>query len=302
MRKLGMLALAAGALMTSTAEAGTIRVSNPAVDYYYVEYTAAAGESNRVTATWVAPARTLVLRDRGAKELTAAPDSFIPPSRFCTFVGQVATCVFPQETYGMSLYATLGDGDDTSMTDAYHAHVSGGPGADRLTNAGTANAWLSGEGGDDLLTGGDGYDTLDGGPGADRLDGGAGPDTVGWYEAVGGVHVTLDGVGNDGHDQGAERDNVLNVESVWGTPYADVITGGAGDETIYGHGGDDRIAGGPGRDRIAGDSGDDRIDLRDGEADQYSCDEGIDEALADPFDQPWWSSPACETLTVEDQA
>ncbi len=143
---------------------------------------------------------------------------------------------------------------------------------DGLTPTGRANVHsdvenVTGGLGDDTLIGDDGPNVFHGGPGSDLLRPGGGPDTVdgddgqdmvsyaGWTQ---GVHVTLDGVADDGAP--GEGDNVFpDVEMVWGTDENDEIRAGGGlhNVTLVGRAGDDVLAGGPGDDDLEGDAGSD---------------------------------------------
>jgi hypothetical protein len=73
------------------------------------------------------------------------------------------------------------------------------------------------------LFGGDGDDWLNGAPGAANvIDGGAGIDTVDYsnhFNELGGVNVSMDGVGNDG--MFGETDNLRDVEAIMATPRGD---------------------------------------------------------------------------------
>ena len=126
---------------------------------------------------------------------------------------------------------------------------------------------LDGGTGIDTLQGGFGNDTLIGGAGADTLDGGANTDTIDYSSSDAGVTVVLsDGmVESGGH---AEGDTVSNVESIIGSGFADSLTGdtennvisaGAGADTIFGGDGADRLFGGNDADTIRGNDGDDGV-------------------------------------------
>ncbi len=65
----------------------------------------------------------------------------------------------------------------------------------------------------------------------------------------------------------------------------DVLRGGPGNDRIRGRQGDDLIIGGPGRDRLRGTSGDDKIVSADGTPDRVRCGVGVDTAIADPIDR-----------------
>ena len=143
--------------------------------------------------------------------------------------------------------------------------LGGDDGANRLSGAG-GNDRLSGRGGDDVLEGGAGADRLDGGAGADRLDGGAGVDWVFYAGSDKAVMVDLgEGTGKGGY---AEGDVIVQVESVFGSGYGDVLggddganrlSGGGGNDRLSGRGGDDVLEGGAGADRLSGGAGVDTV-------------------------------------------
>ena len=116
--------------------------------------------------------------------------------------------------------------------------LSGGEGPD----------YLWGGKGDDTLMGGGGFDFLEGGAGADTLDGGGGGsrDYAGYELSDAGVTIDLAmGTAEGGH---AEGDTLTSIESVWGSRYADSITGDAGRNNFVGGAGADTLDGGAGFD------------------------------------------------------
>ena len=119
-------------------------------------------------------------------------------------------------------------GDDT---------LSGGTGVDRL--------W--GGKGDDVLMGGAGDDDyLEGGVGADVLDGGDGVDWVGYELSDAGVTIDLaTGTAQGGH---AEGDTLTGIEFIFGSSYADRLTGDAEFNALLGGPGADMLDGGEGFD------------------------------------------------------
>lgn len=195
-------------------------------------------------------------------------------------------------------------GDDLICGSSGAETLDGGAGSDILVGLGGDDTLTGGADGD-LLLGGDGKDIMAGDTGADQLFGGAdaasdrmsggistgdtfdiagttpvadpGIDRVD-YNADGrgaGVTVTMDNAANDG--AAGENDNVsTEVESVTGTPYADVLTGDsvaglAGDshtntfaglasaDTLTGNDGPDFLVGGAGGDQLLGGAGSDHV-------------------------------------------
>ena len=140
-------------------------------------------------------------------------------------------------------------------------NVQGSSHADRLLGNGSANR----------LNGGAGNDRLEGGAGSDTLEGGAGVDWVLYLGSDSGVRVNLEeGTGKGGH---AEGDVITGFHNVWGSGYADVLTGdgqanrleGAeGDDSLRGGAGNDVLQGGAGADTLEGGAGADRLNGGDG--------------------------------------
>ena len=151
------------------------------------------------------------------------------------------------DTKGGADVLTAGPLDDTVDAGAGDDTVTGGPGADQLRGDTDADTFLG-------LTAGD---LVDGGPGADLLDLSGEP---------AGVSVSLNGLADDG--PGGADANVIAVETVRGTPRADLLDGGAAP------------------DRLEGGDGDDTIDVRGGGTDVVDCGAGgADLARADAADQ-----------------
>jgi hypothetical protein len=188
----------------------------------------------------------------------------------------------------------------------------GGDGRDLLDGR-DGNDTLSGEEGSDTLRGGAGRDDILGGPGNDDLEGGAGDDNYLFagseylghdriFEAVGNGTDTLDFRGISGgtgltidlsqavivNDLARLRleygDSVRSIENVFGTAYADQITGDGADNRLDGHLGTDTLLGGAGSDilvasqssRFYGQAGFDLPEVVDGdptlESTQFSLD------------------------------
>lgn len=107
------------------------------------------------------------------------------------------------------------------------------------------NDALYGEAGTDDLLGEWGNDTLDGGAGGDKLDGGDGSHDVASYASAGkGVTVKL--AGGSGNTNDAKGDTYFGIEDLWGSKFADKITGDGGDNIIRGGAGKDTLDGGGG--------------------------------------------------------
>ena len=167
-----------------------------------------------------------------------------------------------------------GEGFDLVFAGRGSDRVLGGPGDDNVLGEGGEDA-LFGQGDVDSLAGGRGDDRLvagpgeaitteglDGGPGDDRLDGGPGLDTALFFDAPGGVSVSL----LEGAAIGHGRDRLVGVEGVVGSNFDDFIEGDDSSNGLFGNAGDDRIFGrGSGsfrsseEDVLAGDDGDDLL-------------------------------------------
>lgn len=141
-----------------------------------------------------------------------------------------------------------------------------------LTLIGTADISGTGNGGDNLLIGnagnnvligGDGTDVLIGGEGADDIDGGNGIDRLEFAAANQGIAINLQlGTGSAGEAMG---DTYANIEEVFSTSFADIISGSAADENVRGRAGNDTISGNGGSDILLGGSGADIIQGGDGD-------------------------------------
>jgi Ca2+-binding RTX toxin-like protein len=179
----------------------------------------------------------------------------------------------------------IGDGDDT---------ITGSNGRDVIA-AGSGNDTVKGGSGDDLLYGNDGNDTLDGGAGNDRLlggagidllvymggtdilDGGAGSDTADFTKATMSVRIDMAAAGFEVTTAAMAIADLISIENVRGSGFADTLignayknrldggggadtmSGGAGDDTLLGGAGNDRLAGGLGADILEGGSGSDQF-------------------------------------------
>ena len=140
----------------------------------------------------------------------------------------------------------LGDGNDIFDTNAAYT---------------VADIVYGGNGNDTMWTG-EGNDSLYGGAGNDMLYGEGGTDTAFYSDATSGVTVSLatTGAQNTG---GAGTDTLSSIENLYGSGFADTLTGNSGDNTLWGGAGNDTLRGGAGNDTLYGGAG---IDTLYGEA------------------------------------
>ncbi len=118
-------------------------------------------------------------------------------------------------------------------------------------------------------------------------NGGSEFDTVSYERAVSAVTVTMDGVNNDGLIQqfGASGDDIGDtVEKVFGSAFADKLTGDERFNDFSGLGGNDTITAGAGADKVNGDGGNDTIAVKDGFVDTVNGGSGTDTATVDSTD------------------
>jgi serralysin len=162
-------------------------------------------------------------------------------------------------------------------------NLTGSGFADMLNGTDQANR-IDGGAGNDQIVAGDGNDTLIGGLGDDQIDGGAGDDLV--MGGIGDNDVLTGGTGNDtlSYVDSASAvtasladgvataaggtDLISGFETLIGSRYADLLTGGAstdrlvgdnGNDQLWGGGGEDLLEGGSGLDKLTGGAGQDRL-------------------------------------------
>ena len=173
----------------------------------------------------------------------------------------VNTTGVPHWTYSVS------DGDDT---------ITGSAGKDIIA-AGSGNDVVNGGAGDDLLYGNDGNDTLDGQAGNDKLyggagndkllysggydllDGGAGLDTADFSKTSSSVTVNMMATVGQVTMSGVTVADLVSIENLMGSSYADVFIGNSAANTLNGGGGADNLDGGAGNDTLMGGGGNDRL-------------------------------------------
>ena len=102
--------------------------------------------------------------------------------------------------------------------------------------------------GNDLMEGRGGNDAFWSGAGADRILGGDGRDHVAYSQSNAGVTVNLaTGAAFGGYARG---DTLTSIESIYGSNFADRLTGDDDNNYIYGSPGADVLDGGPGNDYL----------------------------------------------------
>ena len=138
---------------------------------------------------------------------------------------------------------TGNDAGNMITTNAGNDTILGGAGNDTIL-AGNDDDSLVGGAGDDILNGGGGRDWIEGGAGADTLQGGNGRDTAIYTGSAAGIVVDLGAGLASGGD--AAGDVLMSIEDIYGSRFADTITGDAGSNLIVGDAGDDLLIGGAG--------------------------------------------------------
>ncbi len=181
-----------------------------------------------------------------------------------------------------------GVGKDTIDGGAGRDWLNGSDGDDRI-NGGDDGDILAGDkgndtiyagNGDDGCTGGEGNDLIDGGFGRDSIRGSAGNDTASYATRTNPVHVDINGMPGEPHDDGEEGEGDfvnIDIETLIGGCGDDVLTGtqapdnapqttpgfsdknllvgNGGNDTLQGMSGNDTMDGGLGKDILAGHDG-----------------------------------------------
>lgn len=112
--------------------------------------------------------------------------------------------------------------------------------------------------------------------------GGFGTDIANYGPSTEGVIVGVDGMPFDGRPGDNDRID-RTVETVFGSPHDDVLTGSEREQRLFGFDGNDTLAGGPSTDELFGGLGQDAVDARDGELDSVNCGGQLfDRVTADP--------------------
>jgi Ca2+-binding RTX toxin-like protein len=111
----------------------------------------------------------------------------------------------------------------------------------------------------EVINGLKGNDVIEGRGGADHIDGGEGIDVASYITSTNGVHIELTATVQKGG--AAEGDVLINVESIHGSNYNDVLKGNAGANVLNGFGGDDLFLFSGGSDKMDGGEGVDTVDF-----------------------------------------
>jgi hypothetical protein len=287
-------------------------------------FTAAPGEANILGLT--SESGNVVFQEFGGFGITetAANCMQVSPNRVeCSGITNVVAVLGDQDDFvfdpsqggpmpvplTIPLDASGGDGDDVLIGGSANDTLRGDAGNDALIGqagddtlrGGTGEDFLEGDAGADKLFGDEGDDTLEGDAGADDINGGTGFDAVTYRDRASnvGVTVTLDNQANDG--VAGEGDNVhLDVEDIGGGDGNDTLSAlnSPGGNLISGGAGNDTIDPGIGEDAVQGNDGDDTLNTRDGFADRVSCGNGNDTANVDQLDLV---SADCERINVENR-
>jgi Ca2+-binding RTX toxin-like protein len=100
------------------------------------------------------------------------------------------------------------------------------------------------------------------GKGNNVINGGTGTDSVSFYEGNNGTGVTASLVTGT-TTGGSGTDTLISIERLYGTNYADKLTGDTGANYLRGYAGNDSLDGGTGNDSMLGDDGNDIYYVRD---------------------------------------
>ena len=167
----------------------------------------------------------------------------------------------------MTIYDTVIKGTSCTKVGTPAAEtLNGTSGNDVLCGLGGIDT-INGRGGKDILYGGTDADILDGGGGADVIFGGIGDDLATFDSSAASVDANLD----TGLASGAGADKLRDVEDLFGSPFADKLTGNGGGNELFGGGKGDKLFGLAGADKLSGGGGDDTLN---GGAGQDNCLQG----------------------------
>jgi hypothetical protein len=189
--RISLLTLIALVLLTASASAATVRID---AGRHRLVYTPKEGEVNRAMVdVSMFGGQTAEIVERGTAKLFAGPgcQKTAPRRATCVDPSQIGSAQIDlgdmadrTRVAGNPLLAKVfvdgGSGSDvaTTIDVGGESFLTGGEGADTLTNSGAGASTMGGGSGADTLTGGDKVDALYGSLGADVLDGRGGDDLL----------------------------------------------------------------------------------------------------------------------------
>jgi Ca2+-binding RTX toxin-like protein len=217
---------------------------------------------------WLRAGAVLLITAATLVSISASASASVP-----TCFGRRATKVGTQGndrlfgTRGTDVIVGLG-GNDYINDGGGNDYVCGGSGNDRLLSGGGAEHMAGGLG-RDYLSGGSGPNLLRGGAGNDllnphrfggRYEGGPGFDVATFVQVECRVIANLSThVATWRCSDYAGRATMFGMEGLWGTRFADSLTGNGGNNQLFGERGADLIRGGYGDDTLIGHFGNDRL-------------------------------------------
>lgn len=143
----------------------------------------------------------------------------------------------------------------------------------KLIDAGAGADTFITKGQDVLLRGGEGNDRLIASAQGGVFEGGEGRDSASFATAKAGVNVQIIEIYGGGFIGGVTQ--LVSVEAVAGSDFADTLAGGIGDDFLSGGGGADTLRGGVGNDTLKGGAGADRL-VGGGDDDTYVIEDAFD--------------------------
>ncbi|MFL5736208.1 MAG: calcium-binding protein [Actinomycetota bacterium] len=318
MRRISIVALSGALCLLIAQPAGaatTATSSTVLIEGYTLRLTAARNVANDVSVEPGESTGSYLVSDSAGVDAGAGCTSLSGTSAMCAgdlnYIVVVVSDLADNVTIGTlagPMVSIQGGGGKDTITSHSAAGLNGGGGNDTLTGS-TFRDGLGGGPGDDQLNGMGGPDYLIGGLGADVIDGGKGADIASYVERLDGVHISSDGITDDGTP--GEGDNVINAEYLIGGEGNDTIVTsstaagrGGNDALSFAPGGSGVLSGGTGNDTltaggafstIRGQQGDDTLMSKNGHGDSDICNSGTDSVTADASDSV---ASDCELVTT----
>jgi Ca2+-binding RTX toxin-like protein len=165
-----------------------------------------------------------------------------------TLAGGMGNDTYHVESNGTIIQELSGQGTDTlEATLNYSLNSTALRYVENLTLLGSNNINGTGNANANRIEGNIGNNVLEGLAGNDTLVGGFGFDIASYANATSAVTVNL----TQGTATAAGKaDQLIDIEGVWGSAFADSLVGSSADETFRGNGGNDTISGGGGLDTL----------------------------------------------------